>query len=301
MTGVREDRFQIAWLDRKGEQVGAIGSPGVYGQTALSPDEKQVAVVVRSPETQWDLWVIDASRGAPSRLTSGPRNEFNPVWSPDGEELAFNKPATDGINIYRMGLRGGASAEPLLESPGYDFPTDWSRDGGILLYERAEVMPNTEASLWALALTGDEPPELVARQAGFRLVGARLSPDGRWLAYFSDESGEWDVYVQPFRRPGERMRVSLDGGRQPMWRADGGELFYTKLDGPLMAVAVSEVAGTLELGLPVELFDVSEMWSPAARLHAASADGQRFLAKLPVEGGRKPQMHVVVNWESLLE
>jgi Tol biopolymer transport system component len=208
------------WLDRKGGRLGTVGEPGLYRQIALSPDGRRVALEIPDDEG-WDLWVMEISRGVASRVTTDPANEENPVWSPDGQELAFQKGATDGPDLFRKGLRTGASAAPLLESPGGDHPEDWSRDGETLLYI------TEENSLWALPLAGDGSPELVLK-TGFRLAEPRLSPDGRWLAYISDESGRWEVYVEPFRRPGERVRVSVDGGGQPKWRGDGKELFYRR-------------------------------------------------------------------------
>ena len=300
-SGKEEDRFQLAWLDRAGQQVGTIGAAGAYREIALSPDGRQVAVTIRDVESQYDLWVVDVSRGVANRLTSDPANERGPLWSPDGRELVFSKEASDGWNLFRKRLQGRGPATPLLESPGWDFPEDWSRDGGTLLYMRVDNIPTTESSLWALSLAGGGPPQPVAQQPGFRFHEPRVSPDGRWLAYISNESGEWEVYVEPFQRPGERVRVSVNGGGQPKWRGDGTELFYRKLDGPLMAVDVREAAGSLELGLPTELFDAGEFGTAHSDVYAVSANGQRFLVMLPVEDEGKLRMHVVVNWESLLE
>ena len=301
-TGEEEDRFQLTWLDRTGEQVGTVGAPGAYGQIAASPDERRVAVEIRDAEGQQDVWVIEASRGVASRLTNDPADENNPVWSPDGQDLAFTKiTSPQRADLFRTGLHRGAPVTPLLESPGRDWAEDWSSDGETLFFVRAETRPATETSVWTLPLAGGGPPELVAQQPGFRLTEPQLSPDGRWLAYVSNESGAWEVYVEPYRRPGERVRVSVDGGGQPRWRGDGKELFYRKLGGPLMAVEVRQAAGRLEVDLPSELFDAGERSRASQDQYAVSADGQRFLVKLPVEGDRKLQMHVVVNWESLLE
>jgi hypothetical protein len=133
------------------------------------------------------------------------------------------------------------------------------------------------------------------------LAEPRLSPDGRWLAYISNESGQFEVYVEPFRRPGERVRVSVDGGGQPKWRADGRELFYRSLRGPMMAVAVRESAEGLEVALPTELFEAGDPLAPVSDSYAVSADGQRFLVRMRVGDAADQRIHLVTNWTSMLE
>jgi len=245
--------------------------------------------------------VIDTARGVSRRLTSGPEIETNPVWSSDGQELAFSRETDDGWGLFRMGLQRGTSAAPLLESPGNHFLEDWSRDGDTLLFAELESSPATESSLWELPLGGEGPRELIGRETGLWVSEARLSPDGRWLAYVSTHSGAPEVYVEPFGRDGETVLVSVDGGGQPKWRGDGRELFYRRLDGPLMAVEVREAAGGIDVGLPAELFDAGEFRDPFADVYAVSADGQRFLVMLRLEDEEELRMNVVVNWESLLE
>jgi tricorn protease-like protein len=250
-------------------------------------------------EIEGDLWVMDLARGVASRVTSDPALEVDPLLSPDGQDLIFGRVGKTGhMDIFRTGLHRGATAAPLLESSEHDWPGEWTRDGETLLFTR---LSREEGSLWALPLADDGPPELVAKTEGFRTRVPRLSPNGRWLAYISDESGGWEVYVEPFRRPGERIRISVDGGGQPMWRGDGKELFYRDLRGPLMAVEIREEAERLEVGLPRELFAVGEFGSVGGKHYAVSADGQRFLVKMPVESDRKLHMHIVLNWESLLK
>jgi dipeptidyl aminopeptidase/acylaminoacyl peptidase len=247
--------------------------------------------------------VIDVSRGVASRLTSDPADERDPVWSPDGQELAFSRRGSEGWDIFRQRLHRGEAAESLLESPAVKHPKDWTRDGETLLYNAVD-QGGPSSSVWALPLAGDEGSEPVVEpvdKTRFRVGMPQLSPDDRWLAFRSNESGAWEVYVEPFARPGERLRVSVDGGTQPKWRGDGEELFYRTLVGALMAVKVSEEGERLEVGLPTELFDAGELGGGGSDHYAVSADGQRFLVKLPVEDDRKLQMHVVVNWESLLE
>jgi len=236
------------------------------------------------------------SRGVASRVTTDSADEENPVWSPDGRELAYMKPGVGGLDLFRRILDRGASAEPLLESPGDDYPEDWSRDGKNLLY----ITVTEEAAIWALPLGSGGPPGLVLK-TGFQVAEPRLSPDGRWLAYISDESGRYEVYIEPFRRPGERVRVSVHGAGQPRWRPDGKELYYRAFGGTLTAVAVSEVDGRPAVGPPTELFDTGMSSAPTANEYAVNADGQRFLVKVPVEKDSGARIHIVTHWTSLLE
>jgi Tol biopolymer transport system component len=289
---------QLVWLDRNGERLGTVGEPGNYHQIALSPDERRVAVEIPDAEGQFDLWVMDVSRGVASRLTSDPANERDPVWSPDGQELAYGSFGVGDHGLFRKDLSG----EPASLIPGGSgakgetrpIPDSWSSDGKTLIYK---TLGGT--TVWALPLEGGGEAEVVLNLE-FILDEPQVSPDGRWLAYVSQESGAWEVYVQPFRRRGERVRISGDGGGQPKWRSDGQELFYAASDGRLMAVDVREGTAGPEVGLPTALFEIGNT-DPTADTYGVSADGQRFLVRVPVQGDVEEKIHVVTNWTSLLE
>jgi Tol biopolymer transport system component len=289
--------IQLVWLDRAGKRLGTLGDPGrYYGPIVLSPDDSRVAVQIMAENGQHDIWVVDVARGLASRVTTGPPQSFRPVWSPDGRELIFQG-GPDSGDLYRKELRAGATASSLLATDEREYPQDWSRDGKILLYRTT----GEENALWALPLGGDGSPELVLK-TGSSLSESQMSPDGRRLAYVSDASGRYEVYVEPFRRPGERVRVSPDGGRQPKWRGDGKELFYLSPDGQLMAVDVREGASGPEVGLPTVLVPaggaVEQVWGVGD--YAVTADGQRFLVKTRVEEDDR-RIHVLLNWTSLLQ
>jgi Tol biopolymer transport system component len=288
----------LEWVDREGGRLGTLGDAGPYGQIALSPDGRRVAVDV-PVDGEYDIWTIDVARGIASRVTTEPTEEWGPVWSPDGRELAYEGGPTGG-DLYRRELRAGATASLLLETAEREVPEDWSRDGKILLY----LVIGEERSFWALPLEGDGSPELVLK-TGFNLDEPQLSPDGHWLAYISAESGRYEVYVEPFRQPGERVRVSPDGGGQPKWRGDGKELFYLSPDGALMAVDVGEGASGLEVGIPTVLVPGDDLRAvlqgPDFDDYAVTADGQRFLVKRSAEEDIRQRIHVVVDWPSLLE
>jgi Tol biopolymer transport system component len=295
----QESVLQLEWLDRKGERLGTLGEPGRYGQIVLSPDDERVAVEIMDASGRFDLWVIDVARGVASRVTSDPGDERDPVWSPNGQELVFGT-GTGGGNLVRKALTAGASASPLLESSERHVPECWSSDGKTLLY----VTLGDENTLSALPLDGNDPAEQLMKNR-FIVDEPQISPDSRWLAYISTESGRFEVYVEPFRRRGEKVRVSTNGGGQPKWRGDGKELFYLTLDGALMAVDIREGATGPEVGIPSTLVPADVLGAVVQGLDvdefAVSADGQRFLVKRPATEDERQQIHVLLNWPSLLE
>ncbi len=291
-------QVQLAWVDRKGGRIGTIGEPGNYGQITLSPDERNVALEIPDAEGRYDLWVMDAARGVTSRVTATPGDERDPVWSPDGRSLAFIARRDGAADLRRKGLRASEPETVLTDSPDEDIPESWSRDGQTLVFVRRT--DKDVKSVWALLLKGDGKAESVMGTE-FRVDEPQLSPDGRWLAYVSSESGREEVYVEPFRRDGDRVRASVDGGGQPKWRGDGKELFFTAANSRLQAVEVRTGGDRLELSLPVSLFEIRGLQGPDFDDYAPSADGQRFLVKLPVEQDRKAQLNVVTNWTSLLQ
>jgi Tol biopolymer transport system component len=290
-------QVQLAWLDRKGAQVGTVGAPGDYSQFTLSPDGRNVALEVRDEKQGYDVWVMDVARGVASRVTSRAGDERDPVWAPDGRSLAFAAMGADKGVLRRKGLRAADPETLLTQTADEDHPEFWSRDGETLLFVRRTE--DDSQSIWALSLkSGKVEPILDAR---FRVDEPQLSPDERWLAYVSQESGRDEVYVEPYRRNGDRVRVSVDGGGQPKWRGDGKELFYVTPGNLLMAVSVRASGERLEVSLPTRLFEIHGLEGMDYDDYAPSADGQRFLVKLPVQESRKPQLQIVTNWTSLLK
>jgi Tol biopolymer transport system component len=290
--------LQLTWVDRKGGILDTVGPPGDYRQIVLSPDERKVAVELRDEESGYDIWVIDVARGVPSRVTTAPGEESNPVWSPDGRSLVFSAHHDDGqIDLRRKEPRATAPETVLHDSPGGDFAEGWTPDGRTLLFIR---QPSSgEQSVWALSPEGDGAEPVL--DAGFSVDEPQVSPDGRWLAYESRESGRPEVYVEPFRREGERVRVSVEGGGVPKWRGDGEELFFVTPNARLMSVDFHAEADGPEVGLPVELFELTGFTNLAWDDYAPSADGQRFLVKRPVDEAQPRRMHVITSWPSLLE
>jgi Tol biopolymer transport system component len=283
-------RSQLAWVDRSGNTLATLGAPGQHGQLALAPDGSRVAVDVFDGNR--DLWVMDVARGVLTRVTSTSENEVDPVWSPDGKSLAWCVySATGGVrlSLRRKALVEG-SAEDVVGAVGA-CPESWLTDGALL---------GTTVSGSSWSRTADGRGTLPGLPEG-RTDEFQVSPDGRWLAFVSWESGRAEVYLQPFARDGERVRVSAEGGGAPKWRGDGRELFFVVPPDRLMAVDVHSLADRVRLGTAVQLFARQGLFSQANfDDYAPSADGQRFLVKLPVADAEKPQLHVIANWTSRL-
>jgi Tol biopolymer transport system component len=283
--------FALTWFDRKGSRLGTVGKPDAYGQIALSPDGRRVAVE-RTDAGASDIWTVDLARGVATRVTLDPASEVDPVWAPDGRELLFASTRDGTARVYRKALEGDAPPSPLAEVSGAAYPECWSAPANAILYGQGQA-------IGILSPDGDAEPETIMKK-DFQIDEPQISPDGRWLAFISQESGQWEVYVEPFREEGERVRVSTEGGGQPKWRGDGRELFYVSPDGRLMAVDVQTKSGRIEVGLPVALFP-GVIADPIRDHYAVTADGQRFLVPVPVESDTGTRLHVVTNWTSLLK
>ena len=301
-SGTRQLRLE--WLDRAGKVLGTLGEPATYGQMALSPDGRRVAAEIQDPKTGVDLWLIDVARDVASRLTTDAANEREPVWSPDGRELLFTSDSGGDENILHKALQGSEPAAPLPggvgATPGErDLPENWSRAGNTLLY----MTLGKDRTFWAFPMDGKGKPErLLSGQ--FSIDEPHVSPDGRWLAYISTESGQFELYVEPFRRRGEKLRVSTSGGGQPRWRGDGRELFYLSPDGGIVSVSVREGASGLELGRPTTLVSADRtqavVTGPDYDDWDVTPDGQRFLVKVSATPVERPRIHVLLNWPSLV-
>jgi Tol biopolymer transport system component/tRNA A-37 threonylcarbamoyl transferase component Bud32 len=294
----RDGSSQLVWRDRAGARRGTVGPADNYQQIQLSPDETRVAAQTVDPDGNEDIWTLDVRRGVSTRVTSDPAMDTDPVWSPDQRELLFASTRGEG-GIYRLYRKALESNEPpslLLDSSESGWSESVSSDGRSLLYVTGgNLLPD---SIWALPLADDgEPARLM--QVNDAVDEPHVSPDGRWMVYGAHETGEWEVYVVPFQREGERVRVSTGGGRQPRWRGDGQELFYVTPRGGLMAVGVAEKEGRLELGLPHSLFDAGRSFSAIFDQYAVTSDGERFLVITPVEQTGW-SLNAVLNWTELL-
>lgn len=287
---------QLTWFDRAGRRLAVVGDPGDYTNPALSPDGKRVAVGRRDPLTlSRDVWIFDLGRGSSSRLTFDPADDLNPVWSADSTRVMFTSNRNGFRNIYQK-LASGAKAEELVfESQAPKALNDWSRDGRFIIYDNSGG-PATD--LFRLPLFGDRKPVPVANRP-FNERAAAISPDGRWVAYASNESGRSEVYVQTFPDPTDRWQVSTSGGSEPAWRGDGRELFF-RSQGKLMSASVRASGDTFEAGVPQALFEVPRFFESGRNSYVVSPDGQRFLAITSLEDQEAQPITVVLNWASAL-
>jgi dipeptidyl aminopeptidase/acylaminoacyl peptidase len=290
-------QMQLSWRDRSGQQLETLGEPGFFGQIALSPDGRNVALEI-GDEGEFDLWVMEVARGVMSRVTVNPGEERDPVWSPDGRSLAYVWRTLDGAALLRKGLRVSDPETVLMDSPDEDVPESWSLNGETIMVVRRTA--EDEQSVWALSVSegGDARPVL---NTGFRIDEPQISPNGQWLAYVSQESGNEEVYLESFDEEGERLRVSLKGGGQPKWRADSQELFFVTLEGVLMAVDVGTRDGRLEVSLPTRLFQIASIEGMGYDDYAVNDDGTRFLVKVPIGGDVERKLQIISNWTGLLE
>ena len=237
-----------------------------------------------------DIWIFNVARSVSSRFTYHRANESMPVWSPDDRQLVFFR----AVDLYRKDTSTAGAEEVILADSQQKEATDWSADGRFLLVGSRGAEHTSEISVLTV---GDSKAQLW-QGTPFDENGARFSPDGRWVAYFSDESGRREVYVQGFRDPGERVCVSIGGGAGPVWRRDGKELLYMSEDNKLMAVAVT-TAPRFEADAPRPLFAAALRVTPGLPQFEVSADGQRFLLNRMSAESVAP-ITLVQNWAASL-
>jgi eukaryotic-like serine/threonine-protein kinase len=299
--------FQLTWLDRQGKSIGTFGPPGTDGRVVLSPDGKRAVAKDAPYNVPGDLWMLDLESGRRTRFTFS-KNVYSPaVWSPDGARVAYSAGSL-GDTIYEKPASGLGDEQVLLQEPGLrHFPTSWSRDGRFLLYH-TENAPNTGYDLWALSLS-DRKPHLMLGQAFNEWAGV-FSPDMRWVAYVSLETGVGDVYVRPFRVAGQtgqpslgegKWQISKDRGNWPQWRIGREIVFNT---GPMrtevFAAPVNPTGTAFESGVPQRL-----PFPPSTGVNTtpqSTSDGQRFLIEVPLDQQpARTSISVVLDWPALLK
>jgi Tol biopolymer transport system component len=275
---------RLTWFDRRGTALGTVGPDGEhdYADFRLSRDEKRLAASLVDPKLSLpDVWLFDLARGAASRLTFGPAVNAGAVWSPQGDRIAFRTNRKGGvIELYQMSAVEGGNDEPLVPEDmarragvahSSLIPTDWSSDG-----QRMAFTTGVPSDIWLLTIADPTRPVKVVASPGDQMHG-NFSPDGSAIAYTSNESGRFDVYVQSLRPPAHKWPISVNGGHEPRWRADGRELYYLADDQTLMAVPVS--SGTAPFGVPRPLFRTQiHVGVSSLRTHyVPNGDGSRFL------------------------
>ena len=298
-TGIANDH-QLLWFDRVGKQTGAVG--GADGSSpfnpSLSPDGRRLALD-RIVNGNRDVWLVETTRGTLTRMTFDGGADFFPVWSPDGARVLFTS-LRAGSGLYQR-ASGGTGADELILSSGPAKATqDVSPDGRLVLFRALNA--NTGWDLLAATLDRKSEPIPIA-VTPFEEREGQFSPDGKWVAYASNESGRAEIYVQPFPDAGEKWQISINGGAQPRWRRNGSELFYIGLDRKLMAAAIKAATPgrSFEAGTPVELFQ-TRITGPAvpagsnSHQYVVSPDGSHFLINTTSEDAVSPPLAVILNW-----
>ncbi|HKE20778.1 MAG TPA: protein kinase, partial [Bryobacteraceae bacterium] len=319
-TGSMSPLTQLTWFDRGGRNLENVGEPGPQNSVVLSPDGSRAAVseaaapwvslwdrfgqgyLPTSPD--FDIWVRDFAHRTRERITTDPSAHWMAVWSPDGARLAFAIRTTGSIGIYQKTSNGVGNEEVLLKSDALLYPYDWSPDGRFLVYG---IPSGSHYDLWYLPVTGDDRQPKAYLQSQFSQTQAQFSPDGRFVAYTSDENGRSEIYVRPFpNASGGRWLVSTNGGTQPRWRRDGKELFYISADSKMMAAGVTTTPEFKKLDDPKALFTVPVLGGGSATnvfRYDVSRDGQRFLidASATETAATRPPVTIVLNWQALLK
>ena len=297
-AGPTGELAQLVWFDRDGRQAGTLGQPANLNGVRLSPDQKSAVINILDASTRnKDLWIYDVPRRVKTRFTFDPAEEREAIWSPDGRSIVFNSHRKGHFDLYRK-ASSGAGAEELLYADAHDkYPTSFSPDGKLLLY-MVYVDGSSKNQLWILPLdgTGERKPAPFA-PSDFNSAWGQFSPDGKWIAYVSDEGQRNEVYVAPFTGSGGKKQISSAGGDQPAWRGDGKEIFYVAPNGQMMAVAVNSSGGSMELGTARPLF--GSIPPPLGHSYDVSKDGQRFLVRVEVHADEP--LTLVQNWTGLLK
>lgn len=295
--------LRLTWFDRQGKVVGAASEPISASASALSYSQDGTqAAFTRLDGGNQDIWLREFARGTSTRFTSDPALDTAPVWSPDDQQIVFASDRNGSGNLYRKATSNAGDEELLFKSNEAKTPTDWSRDGRFLLFDSQGL--KTGSDIHVLTGPGGTPgdtKETPYLNTPFNERQARFSPDGRFVAYSSDSSGRFEVYVQPFPDPrGGRWQVSQDGGQFPHWRRDGKELFYFAPGGParMMSVEVT-LTPRFKALIPKVLFQVLSGTNP----FDVSADGQKFikLINTAATSDTPPApITVVLNWAAAL-
>jgi Tol biopolymer transport system component len=295
------ERRQLAWVDRTGKRV-LLGEPDDTSMASprLDPTGRRV-VVPRFEGGNRDVWVMDLVRGDRTRLTFDSAGDASPIWSADGRAVIFQSVRDSPASIFEMSTSGVGAPRLVLRDTGV--PLSASHDGRFLLYQRQDQKTGTD--LWVLPL-GDEqkPYPLVPRTFDER--GGDFSPDGRWIAYESNESGRFEIYVRSFPGDSSKVPVSIGGGTQPRWRRDSREIYYVAPDARMMAVSITVSADgqTLEASAPLPLFPTrlatGAGFAPGEQQYAVAPDG-RFLVNTVVDEAKASPITVVLNWTAALK
>ncbi len=285
---------RLGWFDRAGQRLGTVGTPADYTHPALSLDDSRLAIEKTDALTgRHTIWTIDLARDGTSRLVSDATGAHDPWWSPDGSRVVFGSDRLGLLDLFSIRADGEGGDQLVLRSSDKSAlaVTDWSSDGRFLLYE---IRRGGQIDLGVLPMSPATKGQPFLATAATESQG-QFSPDIRWVAYASDESGSHEVYVRRFPEADGKWQVSTRGGTRPRWRRDGKELFYLTREGKLMAVDVTASRAAFATGTPRELFHAGITQNQ----YVVTADGQRFLVNMRAEDTSSEPITVVLNWQSI--
>lgn len=294
---------QLCWYDRQGKQLSKLGQPEYASEPQLSPDGRRLAFrLFTQPVGNFEIWVDDLARGVQARTSFSGLTVSGPVWSPDGLQLAISHstPQASGDHMYLLQADGTGKEEPLeqplLESLA-NYPSSWSPNGHSLLFNHQDK--SGKISMWVLPLSGNRKPYRFL-ETPFNAQMGEFSPDGRWVAYVSNDSGKDEIYVVSFPNAGARVRVSTGGGSQPRWRRDGRELYYLSPEAKIMVAELPPAMSDFRVGAVRPLFALSGLTGVPGYLYDVSADGQKFIAVQELEQTSTVPLTVVAHWPAEL-
>lgn len=291
---------RIEWFSRDGKPQATFAAAGMNFTPRISPDGSQIALTVAPPDSPArDIWVFDQSLRTERRLTFDQLHNWTPVWSPDGSRIAYSSVLSGKYHIYARAADGSGARQALLEDDASEHVDSWSSDGKYIAYRRFDPSGRSEADLWVLPLFGDRKPFPIVESHSNK-QNPTFSPDGRWLAYDSDESGRWEVYIVGFPQGEGKWQVSTGGGQQPRWRRDGRELFFLATGNKLMAAEVREKAVSPEIGAPQSLFQITPDANPY-RSYDVTGDGKKFVVVTHPPEQYAKAITIISNWTALLE
>jgi dipeptidyl aminopeptidase/acylaminoacyl peptidase len=298
--------LQLTWIDRSGKEIGKVGMPATYLGPDLSPDGKRIAVH-RHDSQGGDIWVVDSDRGTMSRVTfDATHDNSSPAWSPDGSRIAFGSLRNGKYGVYVKTVNNTDNEELLIESDLPKSPMAWSPDQKSIVY--SVIDPKTSLDQWILPLTGERKPVPIL-ETPFNEGWPQVSPDGKWIAYTSNETGRTEIYIRTFPEGSVKWQISTSGGTFPRWRQDGKEVFFLSetFAGKMMAADIRVSGASIQAGVPHALFDSGYLnfgHSVNYNTYAVSADGQRFLIPRPAHTTAEvvsTPITVVVNWTAALK